>query len=82
MYEFFDPKNWGFGPDIYQAWWQYLLTMAFDGFIPRFLAATCLIVSIFSMVTRRFRPILAGTLFIISVIITYGGGMLRMFGIM
>ena len=78
MLKFFDPTYWGVSPNAYAEWWYYILGNMFFGFTPRLLASLCLLVSVVSAVTRRFRPIFAILMFLVAFFLTYFGTFLRL----
>ena len=73
MIDYFDPSYWGISPEAYAEWWFYLVSNLFFGFVPRLLASLCLIVSVFSSVTRRFRPAVSIFMFMLAFLLTYFG---------
>jgi len=77
IFQYFDPTYWGISPAEYKYWWFYLLEHVFFGFIPKVLASSLLALSLFSLVTRRFKPGFAIFLFLLSVFLAYFGTLLR-----
>lgn len=77
VFRYFDPTWWGISPAEYEQWWYYLLGHVFFGFAPKVLASSCLVLSLFSLVTRRFRPGFAIFLFLTAVFLAYFGTLLR-----
>lgn len=69
--DYFDPSYWGLSPQAYEDWWFYLLGSIFSGFIPRLTAATCLTLSFFTLITRKFGPGFAVLTFLVSLFMTY-----------
>ena len=77
MFDLFNPSYWGLDPSTYESIWSYLISTLFSGFVPRVIAWSSLVISIFSIVTRRFRPATAITFFVVAILMAYGSGLLR-----
>ncbi len=77
FYDLFDPIRWGVSYEVYHSWWIMAIFTFFKGLIPKVIATSCLILSIYSVLRRKFSPVFALAMFIVSVFFAYFCGVLN-----
>ncbi len=77
-FDVFNIFSW-IDPARYREFWYFAVNSLFNGFTSRFIASLCLFFSIYSIVTRRFRPAFSVMLFVVAMVVTYGGGLIFWF---
>jgi hypothetical protein len=80
MFEWFDPTNWFITFQDYERWWFYMVNVLFKGIWAKIIATLCLLISVYSVVRRKFRPIIGLICFFVSIFFAYAGAVLNWFG--
>lgn len=77
MFDWFDPTNWDmFTFEQYEHWWFMIVNVLFRGMWPKIIATACLTISVYSVVRKKFRPIIGLVCFFVAVFFAYVGTVL------
>ncbi len=79
MLEWFDPTNWFITFQDYERWWFFMVNVLFTGMWAKIIATLCLLISVYSVVRRKFRPIIGLFCFGVSVFFAYAGAVINWF---
>ena len=73
MLEWFDPTSWNISNEDYRYGWFLLVNTLFKGIWPKIIATLCLVLSVYSVIRRKFRPIFGLICFVTAVLFAYAG---------
>ena len=73
MLAWFDPTNWNISYEDYRYGWFILVNTLFRGIWPKIIATLCLVFSVYSVIRRKFKPVLGLICFMAAVFFAYAG---------
>ena len=80
MFEWFDPTSWLISYQEYENWWFFIVNVLFTGIWAKSIAFLCLMISVYSIIRRKFKPLIGLLCYFISVFFAYAGAVLNWFG--
>lgn len=79
MVELFDPARlFNLSHEEYRNVWILLLNTLFQGIWAKVFATVFLFLSVYSVIRRKFRPVIAVICFIAAVVFAYAGNILKL----
>lgn len=79
MMDWFNPEYWNISFYQYESIWTMLMVTLFKGIWAKIIASLCLFLSVYSVIRRKFRPIIAFLSFITACVFAYAGTVMTWF---
>lgn len=79
MLEIFDPRSWNITYEQYEYGWHLLVNTLFKGIWAKIIASLALIMSVYAVIRRKFKPIVWLLCFSVAVVFAYAGTIIGWF---